>query len=100
MNMTQKKEMQTLKQLRQNAGVTQKELAELFGVTDRTIQYLEKDSSNISNNMIEKYINAFGVTYDEIFLGNEYENFVFNKKRKESILDQLENNLSNSSKIS
>lgn len=81
--------MKTLKQLRENVGLTQKELSEAFGVTTRTIQYLEKDSSNISNNMLKKYINGFDVGYDEIFLGKESEIFVFQTDNKEKWIKKL-----------
>lgn len=31
-------------------------------------------------------MNAFNVKYDDIFLGNEYENFVFMNDKKKSII--------------
>lgn len=78
--------MKTLKQLRTDEGFTQEELAKLFKVSSRTIQNMEKDSSNIKDPLLKKYMIAFGVKYDDIFLGNEYENFVFTKNKKESII--------------
>lgn len=78
--------MQTLKELRVKYGLTQEELANLFKVTARTIQNMEKDSSNIKDSLLKKYIDAFGVKYDDIFLGNEYENFVHLDKKKKSII--------------
>lgn len=81
--------MVTLKQLRQLNGLTQKELADLFEVSDRTIYSLEKDSSNIRDSILKKYIKAFNVTYDDIFLGNEYENNVLSNEKKKKIIVRM-----------
>lgn len=78
--------MKTLKELRMEYGLTQEELADLFGITSRTVQNLEKDSSNIKDYILKKYMDAFSVKYDDIFLGNEYENFVFMNAKKEKIV--------------
>ena len=78
--------MKTLKELRVMHSLTQEELAELFDVTSRTIQNMEKDSSKIKDSLLRKYIDAFCVKYDEIFLGNEYENFVHEQSKKKSII--------------
>ncbi|PWZ43050.1 XRE family transcriptional regulator, partial [Staphylococcus pseudintermedius] len=39
--------MKTLKELRTDYGLTQEELGDLFSVSSRTIQNMEKDSTNI-----------------------------------------------------
>lgn len=78
--------MKTLKELRMEYGLTQEELANLFQVTSRTIQNMEKDSSNIKDSLLKKYMEAFCVNYDDIFLGNEYENFAHAEEKKKSIL--------------
>ncbi|WP_426458460.1 helix-turn-helix transcriptional regulator [Staphylococcus nepalensis] len=78
--------MRTLKELRIANGLTQIELAQLFKVSSRTIQNMEKDSSNIKDSLLSKYLAAFQVSYDDIFLGNEYENFVLREKKKNSII--------------
>lgn len=78
--------MKTLKELRMEYGLTQEELADLFGITSRTVQNLEKDSSNIKDHILKKYMDAFSVKYDDIFLGNQYENFVFMNNKKEKII--------------
>ena len=78
--------MKTLKQLRVDNGFTQEELADLFGISSRTIQNMEKNSSNINDKLLKKYMNAFEVKYDDIFLGNEYEIFVFHRKKKDSVV--------------
>lgn len=78
--------MRTLKELRNSNGFTQIELAQLFKVSSRTIQNMEKDSSNIKDSLLSKYLAAFQVSYDDIFLGNEYENFVLREKKKNSVI--------------
>ncbi|MBM0844815.1 XRE family transcriptional regulator [Staphylococcus saprophyticus] len=78
--------MRTLKELRISNGLTQIELAQLFKVSSRTIQNMEKDSSNIKDSLLSKYLAAFQVSYDDIFLGNEYENFVLREKKKNSVI--------------
>lgn len=78
--------MRTLKELRISNGLTQIELAQLFKVSSRTIQNMEKDSSNIKDSLLSKYLAAFQVSYDDNFLGNEYENFVLREKKKNSVI--------------
>ncbi|MFA0980007.1 XRE family transcriptional regulator, partial [Staphylococcus aureus] len=41
---------------------------------------------NIKDSLLSKYMSAFNVKYDDIFLGNEYENFVFTNDKKKSII--------------
>lgn len=78
--------MKTLRELRVEYGMTQEELAKLFDVSPRTIQNMEKNSSNIKDSLLTKYIEAFNVKYDDIFLGNEYEKNVFSKEKKRSLI--------------
>lgn len=67
----------TLEALRVAAGLTQKELAEEFDVSSQTIARLENDSSNINVAILKKYMTKFHVSFDDIFLGKKYENFVY-----------------------
>ena len=78
--------MNTLKELRVSYGLTQEELANLFKVSPRTIQNMEKDSTNIKDSLLSKYIKAFNVKYDEIFIGNKYEKFEQTQKKKKSFI--------------
>lgn len=81
--------MKTLEDLRKGSGLTQIELANLFGVSSRTIQNYETDSSNIRDNILSKYMKAFNVNYDDIFLGTEYEIFEFKQERKHNIIIRI-----------
>ncbi|MCE3355116.1 helix-turn-helix transcriptional regulator, partial [Staphylococcus aureus] len=53
--------------MRTDYGLTQKELGDLFKVSSRTIQNMEKDSTNIKDSLLSKYMSAFNVKYDDIF---------------------------------
>lgn len=66
----------TLEAMRVTKGLTQTELAEKFGVSSQTIARLEKDSSDIGYQLLNKYLKFFNVKFDDIFLGKKYENFV------------------------
>lgn len=81
--------MKTLKDLRNDYSLTQEELAKLFEVSSRTIQNMEKDSSNIKDSLLSKYIAAFNVKYDEIFLGNEYQINAFSEGKKQSVIESF-----------
>lgn len=80
--------MITLKQLRLSRGISAKELSDAFDVDAQTIYNNEKDSSSIKDSLLSKYLNAFKVSYDDIFLGDKYEIFVFEKKAKEEVLSR------------
>lgn len=82
--------MKTLKHIREEFGITQEELAKAFGVSSRTIQNIEKDSSNIKDSLLTKYLQAFSIKYDDIFLGSEYEIFEFQNKEKAKIFIRLQ----------
>lgn len=73
----------TLEALRVNSNLTQVQLAEEFGVSSQTIARLEKDSSDIGYRLLKRYMDKFNVSFDQIFLGNKYENFVTNTTRKD-----------------
>jgi hypothetical protein len=81
--------MLTLKGLRQAYNFTQGELAKLFEVTTKTIQNMEVDSSNIKSAMLKKYLKAFNVAYEDVFLGAETEVTNFIEKQKNEIVGRL-----------
>jgi transcriptional regulator with XRE-family HTH domain len=56
-----------LKSQRIRAGLTQKELAEKIGVTDRTIQNYERGTKNTARfEHVRALANIFGITTDEL----------------------------------
>lgn len=78
----------TLKELREQYGISQLKLAEAFGVSSSTIYNHEKDSSKISDSLLKKYMYAFDIKYDDIFLGNKYDIFVFEKNNKSIVFER------------
>ncbi len=82
--------MKTLRELRTALGLTQKELSDYFNVSDRTIYQIEKESSNIKDSLLKKYMLAFNIDYDDIFLGTEYEIFVFENSKVELFKDRTQ----------
>lgn len=78
----------TLRQLRNSKNLTQSELANTFRVSVGTIANIENNSDNIKDSLLSKYMNAFNVTYDQIFLGNKYEIFEFENNEKLKILNK------------
>lgn len=63
---------ETLRTLRERAGFTQKEVADLVGATPNSINNWEKDSTNLKDRFIKKFMVIYGVGYDDIFLGKEH----------------------------
>ncbi|GKQ42951.1 helix-turn-helix transcriptional regulator [Companilactobacillus sp. RD055328] len=68
--------MRSLEELRKSSGLSQVELAEMLNVSDRTIYKYENDSTNIPNKLLDKYMKAFEIKYDDIFLGDKYDYYV------------------------
>lgn len=63
---------ETLRTLRERAGFTQKEVADLLGVTSNTINNWEKDSTNLKDHYTKQFMAIYKVGYDDIFLGKEH----------------------------
>ncbi|MGB3161588.1 MAG: helix-turn-helix transcriptional regulator [Carnobacterium sp.] len=84
-------EKKTLKQMREQYGISQSKLAEALNVSASTIYNYEKDSSKIPDSLLKKYMYAFDIKYDYIFLGIEYDIFVFENKMMEDILERARN---------
>ena len=70
--MPEKNAMKTLKELRLSIGLSYEELSNKLGVSTSVIKDIEKDSSNIEDKLLFKYLIAFDIKYDDVFLGAEY----------------------------
>ncbi len=55
-----------IKELREDRDLTQLELAETLGITQRVVSYYEKNQREIPINVLVKYANYFNVTLDYI----------------------------------
>ena len=64
--MTEIKFAENLKDLRKNAGMTQKQLAVIMGVDQRTISAWEKGICEPSFTMLSRLCEIFNETFDEI----------------------------------
>ena len=60
--------------LRKSRGMTQKELAEKLGVSDKTISHWERDESSPDISMIPVIAEIFDVTCDELLKGEKAKN--------------------------
>ncbi|WP_019771187.1 helix-turn-helix transcriptional regulator [Streptococcus sobrinus] len=60
-----------LKEIREKAGLTQQELAEVVGVRRETILHLENNRYNPSLEMALKIARVFDLSVEEIFRLNE-----------------------------
>ncbi|MBW9329952.1 XRE family transcriptional regulator [Lactococcus raffinolactis] len=54
-------------------------MASLIGISENSLGNLEKDSTNIKNWILDKYVEIFDISVDDIFLGKEYVIFAFDK---------------------
>ena len=55
-----------IKELREDRDLTQSQLAEILGTTQRTISYYENNQREIPVNVLVKYAKYFNVTLDYI----------------------------------
>lgn len=76
--------------LRKSSGMTQRDLAEQLGVSDKTISHWERDESAPDISIIPIIADIFGVTCDELLRGeklpqNENSNTEFSQKSEKQI---------------
>lgn len=83
----------TLRELRTSHYLTQGDLARLFGVSISTICRVEKDSSDVGSELINKYMDAFSVNYKEIYFGNERDIARREQRNKKAVIMIMESNL-------
>jgi transcriptional regulator with XRE-family HTH domain len=62
-----------LRQLREQKGLSQKELATVAGLDDATISHLEKDRRHVTANHAMKLAEVFGMTTSEFWAAIETE---------------------------
>ncbi|MGM9925207.1 MAG: helix-turn-helix transcriptional regulator [Bacillus sp. (in: firmicutes)] len=79
----------TLNELREGAGLNQTQLAEILGISSKTLWSYEQDSSNLPDELIKKYMFLFEIPYDDIFFGNKYEKFVLVQERVKARAEKL-----------
>lgn len=72
--------MSTIEELRLSLGYTQEKMANILGISTKTLSKYENDSTNLPTILLKKYIDIFGVSFDNIFLGKKYEIIVQRRK--------------------
>lgn len=83
--MDQKKTGSFLKELRKEKGLTQEQLSEILGVTNRSISRWENGVNMPDFDLVIEIANYFGVSIDE-FLNGERKNDMVDKRTEETLL--------------
>ncbi|MDE7185952.1 MAG: helix-turn-helix domain-containing protein [Lachnospiraceae bacterium] len=83
--MDQKKTGSFLKELRKEKALTQEQLAEILGVTNRSISRWENGVNMPDFDLVIELANYFGVSIDE-FLNGERKDDMVDKKTEETML--------------
>ncbi|MGW9684679.1 helix-turn-helix domain-containing protein [Flagellimonas sp. 2504JD1-5] len=71
--------MRTIKQLRRKKGISQTQLAEIVGVSLRTVQNYEKRNANIPTKNLSKIAAYFDLSIPELYLQEEHETYAEQK---------------------
>ena len=79
---------ENLKSKRKQLGLTQKELAEIIGITPKTIQNYEKKKTIPTPALMEEISTALNVSFEEMIDNSELNNKVISAE----ILEKIENN--------
>ena len=79
---------ENLKSKRKQLGLTQKELAEIVGITPKTIQNYEKKKTIPTPALMEEISTALNVSFEEMIDNSELNNKVISAE----ILEKIENN--------
>lgn len=83
--MDQKKIGTFLKELRKEKGLTQEQLSELLGVTNRSVSRWENGVNMPDFDLVIELVNYFDVSVEE-FLNGERKNEMIDKKTEETLL--------------
>lgn len=83
----------TLESARINAGYSQKEAGELFGVHYQTIAKWEEDNTKMPFDMVNKIPEVYGIEHNHIFLVLKTSLFVISERPQKPIRNKR--NLSN-----
>lgn len=84
-NMNQNKIGQFIKQLRKEKGLTQEQLSEILGVTNRSVSRWENGVNMPDFDLVVEIANYFDVSIDEFLDGERKENRI-DKKENETLL--------------
>lgn len=81
-----------LKELRKDKGLTQKELAEKIGISDKTISKWENGNSFPDTTMLLPLCNVLDVTVNELLTCEKIPPEIYSKKAEENMISLIEKN--------
>ena len=88
--MEQEKIGKFILQLRKEKGMTQKELAEKLGVTDRAISKWENGRGMPELSLMKALCDELGVSVNELLSGEKIEREDYQEKFEENIINTIE----------
>ncbi|MDR0300235.1 MAG: helix-turn-helix domain-containing protein [Streptococcaceae bacterium] len=85
----------TIRKLRESKGLDIVFLARQFEASERQIEHLEVDSSEISYKLLDDYLDFFQISYDVIYIGNDESvlNSIANAGQEVGLLKKFESYL-------
>ena len=93
--MDQEKIGKFILEMRKQKGLTQKELAELVGISDKTISKWECGNSMPDISYLEGLCNSLGITVNELLSGQCLTGESYSEKAEENIMALMKENESN-----
>lgn len=82
-------------EMRKQKGMTQKELAEKVGISDKTISKWECGNSMPDISYLEKLCNSLDISINELLSGQRLSNESYSQKAEENIMALMKENESN-----
>ena len=93
--MDQEKIGKFILEMRKQKGLTQKELAELVGISDKTISKWECGNSMPDISYLEALCNSLGITVNELLSGQSLTGESYSEKAEENIMALMKENENN-----
>lgn len=84
-----------ISELRKEQGLTQKELADKIGVSDKTISKWETCRGIPDMTYIESLCTSLGITMNELISGERLSDEAYSKKAEENIMTLMNENENN-----
>ena len=89
--MNQEKIGKFIAELRKEKNMTQQELADKLGVTDRAISHWENGRRLPDYSLLKDLCDILSISINELFLGEKISNEDYKKKADENLMSALEN---------
>ena len=89
--MNQEKIGKFISELRKEKNMTQEQLAEKLGVTDKSISRWENGKTMPDYSLLKDLCDILSISINELFLGEKISNEDYKKKADENLMNALEN---------